>query len=181
MIKFSVTRNGRLLDMCEYNWDVNTKTFSSDICGLVLDFTNINGVTFKTGYNCTFKTGSACTFKTGSACTFNTGYGCTFNTGYDCTFNTGFACKFKTGSNCTFKTGYDCTFKTGFACTFKTGDNCFVTRYDVKGVTEIPVDKTIKLNEYEIQGYTIVEEKEESTCNGKIVEIDGKKYKLTKI
>jgi len=33
----------------------------------------------------------------------------------------------------------------------------------------------------EFQGYTIVEEKEESTCNGKIVEIDGKKYQLKEI
>jgi hypothetical protein len=54
-----------------------------------------------------------------------------------------------------------------------------LTRYDVKGVTEIPVYKTIKLNGYIIAGYTIIEEKKETSCDGKIVEIDGKKYKLT--
>jgi hypothetical protein len=52
-------------------------------------------------------------------------------------------------------------------------------RWDVKGVTEIPENKTIKLNGYEIAGYTLVEEKKEIySCDGKIVEIDGKKYKL---
>jgi hypothetical protein len=53
---------------------------------------------------------------------------------------------------------------------------------DVKGVTEIPPDKKIKLNEHRIAGYTVIEEKKEiPTCNGKVVEIDGKQYKLTEI
>ena len=61
-------------------------------------------------------------------------------------------------SEVTFKTGSSCTFKTGAYCTFKTGDNCFVTRYDVKGVIEIPEKKTIKLNGYGISGYTEIKE-----------------------
>jgi len=194
---FSVTKNGIGLEENNYQWDEKTKTFSSHVYGLVLDFTNINGVTFKTGSdctfdtgsdctfdtysNCTFKTGSDCTFDTCSDCTFDTGSNCTFKTSFDCTFDTDYGCKFKTGDNCTFETGDDCTFETGDDCTFKTGENCFVTRYDVKGVTEIPVDKTIKLNGCKIQGYTIIKEKTETSCEGKIVEIDGKKYQLKEI
>jgi len=158
MIKFSITKNGIPLSKDLYTWNEETRTFSSNENELVLDFTDINDCTFKTGYNCTFNTGLNCTFNTDFDCTFKTGYNCTFNTGSDCTFNT--------GSNCTFNTDY----------------NCCLIRYDVKGVTEIPENKIIKLNDYGISGYTIIEEKKEiSSCDGKIVEIDGKKYKLTEL
>jgi hypothetical protein len=206
MTKFSVTRSGKALDPSLYTWDEKTKTFSSNENGLVLDFTGVNRVTFntgsdcifktgsdctfdtgyyctfKTGSDCTFKTGSSCTFKTGSSCTFKTSYYCTFKTGSDCTFDTGYDCTFDTGSYCTFNTSSYCTFKTDFKCTFIVRDNCFVTRFDVKGVTEIPTGKKIQLNGYEIAGYTVIEEKKEvPTCNGEVIEIDGKKYKLTEI
>jgi hypothetical protein len=193
MIRFSVTKNGMPLSKKLYTWDEKTKTFSSKEDGLILDFTGINRVTFNTDSDCTFKTGFDCTFNTGSSCAFNTSFGCTFNTGYSCTFNTSFECTFKTGSDCTFNTGNYCTFNTSSYCTFITGpycifevgENCFVRRPDVKGVkgvTEIPTGKKIKLNGYEIAGYTVIEEKKEiPTCNGKVVEIDGKKYKLTEI
>jgi hypothetical protein len=182
MTKFSVTKNGRPLSKKLYTWDENTKTFSTKEEGLFLDFTGVNKVTFNTGHSCTFKTGSYCTFDTGSYCTFNTGSCCTFHAYSDCTFNTGYDCTFKTNYDCTFKTGFSCTFKTGFNCTFEVGENCSLIRYDVKGVTEIPTGKKIQLNDYGISGYTIIEEKKEvPTCNGKVVEIDGKQYKLTEI
>jgi hypothetical protein len=166
MTNFSVTIKGKVLDPGFYNWDEKTKTFSSDVDGLVLDFTDIDGVTFNTGSFCTFITGSRCTFKTSSNCTFDTGNYCTFKTSSNCTFDTGHYCPFNTGSDCTFKTGYSCTFKTGSDCTFKTGsscifevgDNCSLIRYDVKGVTEIPTGKKIKLNGHGIAG---IEEKKE--------------------
>jgi hypothetical protein len=108
-----------------------------------------------------------------------------FSDGSYCTFKTGSYCTFDTGSYCTFKTGSYCTFKTGHNCTFKTGDNCFVTRWDVKGCDEIPINKTIKLNGDRIKGYTVVaevkEEVKEITCDGKIVEVDGNKYRLVKV
>jgi hypothetical protein len=190
MPTFSVTKCGIPLDPSLYTWDEKTKTFSSKEYGLVLDFAGITGVTFNTGYNCTFYTGNSCTFKTGSSCTFNAGSNCAFKTGADCTFDTGYRCTFITGHSCTFKTGHDCAFKTSSHCTFKTsskctfevGENCCLIRYDVKGVTEIPTGKKIQLNDYGISGYTIVEEKKEvPTCNGKVVEIDEKKYKLVEV
>jgi hypothetical protein len=117
-----------------------------------------------------------------SDCTFNTGSSCTFLTGSECTFNTGSHCTFNTGSSCTFLTSSHCTFKTGSKCIFEVGENCSLIRYDVKGVTEIPTGKKIKLNGPKIAGYTVIEEKKEiPTCNGKVVEIEGKKYQLTEI
>jgi hypothetical protein len=162
MTTFSVTKNGNVLDPSLYNWDEKTKTFSTDVDGLVLDFAGVHRVTFNTGYSCTFKTGAYCTFNTASSCSFNTGHSCIFKTGYDCTFNTNLKCTFKTGSECVFNTGSvcifntgsDCIFKTGSDCIFEVGDNCSLIRYDVKGMTEIPVNKKIKLNGCGIAGYT---------------------------
>jgi hypothetical protein len=195
MTKFSITKNGRPLSKKLYNWDEKTKTFSTDVDGLALDFTGVSGVTFNIGYNCTFKTDSYCIFKTesycifktesdctfitGSYCTFDTGSYCTFKTDSDCTFNTGSYCTFDTNFRCTFNTGYSCAFKTNDSCTFKVEENCCLIRYDVEGVTKIPTGKKIQLNGYETAGYTVIKEKKEvPTCNGKVVEIDGKKYKL---
>ena len=105
-----------------------------------------------------------------------------FGDEYCITFKTGSDCTFKTGYNCTFKTGYNCTFNTYYNCTFKTGDNCFVIRYDVNGVIEIPENKTIKLNEYKIAGYTIVEPPIETVelTVADIEKLVGKRVKIIK-
>jgi hypothetical protein len=173
---FSITKNGIELDKNKYNWNEETRTLSTTENYLVLDFSAYFGVTFKTGHSCIFKTGDACIFDTGNYCTFKTGHYCTFNTGAYCTFNT--------GSNCTFTTGHSCTFTTGSNCTFTTGSFCVAIRYDVKGITEIPKDITIKFNSHGVSGYTEVQEdksKPSNPCNGKVVEVDGKKYKLQEI
>ena len=75
-MNFSVTQNGKELDKSKYTWDEKTKTFSTNESNLTLDFSNLNSVTFNTGYNCTFKTGSYCTFNTGHNCTFEVGEKC---------------------------------------------------------------------------------------------------------
>ena len=131
-IQKRVLQNGEQLSLDKFSWGESTKTFSSDEDNLVLDFSDLNNCTFKTGSNCTFKTGSYCTFKTSynctfktsSDCTFKTSSYCTFKTGSDCTFKTSSYCTFKTSSYCTFKTGSDCTFDTGSDCTFKTSSDC---------------------------------------------------------
>jgi hypothetical protein len=196
MFSVKFLTNGKPLSKSNYNWHEKTKTFSTNENNLVLDFSDYEGVTFKTGFSCTFHTGSSCTFdtrfhctfntgsncifKTGSLCTFHTGSHCIFHTDSRCTFHTDFRCTFDTDSRCTFVTGHDCTFVTGHDCTFKTGENCFVTRWEVNGCDKIPKGKKIKLNDYGIKGYTIVKEPNHA-CNGKVVEIEGKKYKLTEI
>ncbi len=75
-MNFSVTQNGQELSKKKYTWDESTKTFSTNENFLTLDFSQIDGVTFNTGWNCTFNTGDNCTFKTGSYCTFEVGEKC---------------------------------------------------------------------------------------------------------
>ena len=150
-----VLKDGKPLSLDLFTWDEETKTFSSKMNGLVLDFKGIS--------DCTFKTGSDCTFKTRSGCTFNTWSGCTFNTESGCTFDTWSRCTFKTWSYCTFKTGDDCTF------TCK--KQCVVIRRDVYEIIEVPVGVTIKLNGYEIKGYEELDKKYKLTFEGKEVEI----------
>ena len=176
---FSVTKNGTPLDPQLYTWDEKTKTFSTTENGLVLDFRNMGGCTFKTssgctfdtGDDCTFKTSSGCTFDTGSGCTFQTGAGCTFDTGSYCTFQTGAGCTFDTGSYCTFNTGAGCTFKTGDDCTFKTSSGCVIVRRDEFQVIQPAVGETIKLCPYCIPGYISKREDEDAFYK----EIDGKR------
>ena len=153
-----VLQNGKLLPLDKFEWDEKTNTFSSNEDNLVLDFQGIDYCTFKTGFNCTFDTGSDCTFDTGSDCTFDTGFNCTFDTGSDCTFDTGCDCIFKTGSDCTFKTEFNCTFKTGSDCTFDTEEECVIVRRDIYEVIEIPANTKIKLNEYRVKGYQIIDD-----------------------
>ena len=81
---FSVTQNGEKLSKDKYTWDEKTKTFSTTESNLVLDFSEYDGCTFKTGDECTFDTSYDCTFKTGDSCTFKTGPLCTFKTGDNC-------------------------------------------------------------------------------------------------
>ena len=67
-------------------------------------------------------------------------------------------CTFKTGFNCTFDTGSDCTFDTGCDCTFDTEEECVIVRRDIYEVIEIPANTKIKLNEYRVKGYQIIDD-----------------------
>ena len=159
---YSITKAGVCAKhLCVIDEVNNTVSTTED--GLVFDFSDRYGWSFKTGSGCTFNTGYGCTFNTGSGCTFKTGYSCTFNTGSECTFNTADGCTFKTSSECTFNTGYHCTFNTGSGCTFNTsayctfntgsectfkvGDNCSLIRYDLKGVVELMSGVTVRLTD----------------------------------
>jgi len=196
MYSFSVTKNGKELDSSLYTWDEETKTFSTKESNLVLNFNNLNEVTFNTGLRCIFNTGSYCTFNTGSECTFDTGSDCTFDTGLDCTFNTGSDCTFDTGldctfntesdctfnteSDCTFNTGSDCTFNTGSDCTFNTGSKCVIVRKDVFEVITLKEGKKIKLNGWKEKGYTEVKDTKTISIDGKDIEISLESYKAFK-
>ena len=161
MLKISVTKNGKELDKDLYSWNEETRIFSSNENGLVLDFSDIN--------NCTFKTKSYCTFKAGSGCMFNTGSNCTFTTGSYCTFDTVFGCTFDTGSDCTFKTGADCTFDTEY--------NCVVVRRDVFEVIQLLNEENhIKLNQGGIKGYEVIGEKHIITIDGKEIELSEESF-----
>ena len=163
-----VLQNGGPLDLDKFEWDENTKTFSSSEYYLVLDFSDVSYCTFDTSYNCIFDTGSDCTFKTSSNCTFNTGSDCTFDTSSDCTFNT--------SSNCIFDTSSDCTFN----CK----ENCVVVRRDVYEVIELNGLGKIKLNNWGVNGYTRIEETKIKEADDKMEEamtlLKEKGYKIIK-
>jgi hypothetical protein len=69
-----ISQFGKTLNKSKYTIDKKAKTFSTTENNLVIDASECEGWTFKTGSYCTFKTGSYCTFKTGSYCTFKTGF-----------------------------------------------------------------------------------------------------------
>ena len=52
----------------------------------------------------------------------------------------------------------DCTFNTGSNCTFNTDKNCVVVRRDIYEVIELKAGQKIKLKNYDIKGYNILEE-----------------------
>jgi len=144
---FSITQNGKPLDPSKYTWDEKTKTLSTNEKNLILDFSGYDGVTFKTG----------------SYCVFTTGWFCVFKTGENCVFKTGGVCTFKTGEKCTFDTGENCTFTTWYSCTFTTGENCVIVRRDIFEVIQPEKEKTIKLNDWGVKGYTYVNNKQKVT------------------
>ena len=94
----------------------------------------------------------------------------------DCTFKTGWCCTFKTGSYCTFDTGPGCTFDTGVGCMFDTGAQSVIVRRDVYEVIELDGTKQIKLNDYEVKGYTVINGKKKITIDGKDIEISEESF-----
>ena len=131
------------------------KEFSTEQRNLVLDFKGVCDVTFNTGDWCIFDTGDGCVFETGDRCVFNT------------------------DDNCQFKTDGGCIFYTADSCEFKTGEECVVVRRDIYEVIELPKDQRIRLKEYAIKGYEVIEEEEKK--EEEIMILNGKKYKLTEI
>lgn len=67
-IQKRVLYKGKPIPLEDFTWDEKTKTFSSNLDSLVLDFAEIDNCTFKTGSYCTFDTGSYCTFDVGERC-----------------------------------------------------------------------------------------------------------------
>jgi hypothetical protein len=55
-----------------------------------------------------------------------------------------------------FKGIDDCTFKTWFDCTFKTGSGCVVVRRDIYEVIELKENQKIKLHDYSVKGFDIL-------------------------
>lgn len=140
-MNFSITKNGKTLDPNLYNWDGNTRFLSTKESDLVLDFSDIDGCTFKTSDNCIFKTAYNCNFNTGSNCIFNTGDDCTFKTEDDCTFNV--------GNNCTFNTMNDCTFKTEDNCTLNIWSSYINIKHGKKCIAIIRTGINMKIIDFD--------------------------------
>ena len=78
-----VSNNGKIVSTELYDWNENTKTFSTNLSELVLDFGEINGVTIKCGCSCTIKCGSDCTIRTYWDTEIVAGKNCILNYIYD--------------------------------------------------------------------------------------------------
>ena len=125
-MQITVSKNGQIVDSGKYDWNTNTKTFSTNEDGLVLDFGELENVTIKCGYSCTINSGSHCTINSGSHCTINSGYDCTINSGSYCTINCGNSCTINSGYNCTINCGYSCTIRTYWDTEIIAGKNCIL-------------------------------------------------------
>lgn len=75
-LNYSLTQHGKLLEESKYTLDKESKVFSSNEDGLVLDFKEYSGWTFKVKNDCFLKTGSHCTLYLRYNCTFDTGPNC---------------------------------------------------------------------------------------------------------
>ena len=78
-IKQRVSLMGKPLDELKFLWDNHAKTFSSLVDNLVLDFGDLNGITFELGAKCVVVAGDRCTFTGGADNIFNTGHSCVFD------------------------------------------------------------------------------------------------------
>ena len=103
-----VSNNGEIVSTELYDWNENTKTFSTNLSELVLDFGEINGVTIKCGHYCTINSGSFCTINSGDYCTINCGNYCTIKCGFGCTINSGDSCTIRTYWNTEIVAGKNC-------------------------------------------------------------------------
>lgn len=113
----SILYNGEDLSPDKYRWDEKSRRFSSDVDGLLIDFSRIDDCTFEIENNCILIAGRGNTIRARKKCRFETKD--------DCRFETEGGCTFRTGSNCKFDTGSDCMFTTGDSCEFDVGGRCY--------------------------------------------------------
>ena len=125
-MKIVILKNGQIVDSRKYDWNSETKTFSSEENGLVLDFGSLENVTIKVRNSCTINSGDSCTINSGFGCTINSGFGCTIKCGSYCTINSGSSCTINSGSSCTIKCGYSCTIRTYWYTEIVAGKNCIL-------------------------------------------------------
>ena len=169
MKNYKITEGGRVADSSKYTFYNNDTTLHVNDAGLILDFSNVDKMSFTGQYN------YGCFFKAGHYCTFNTQQSCIFNTYSNCTFNTIHDCIFKTLDNCTFNTGDNCTFMTFNSCTLTVGKNCVLLRQDTDEIINLRPYQTIKLNDRGIKGYTII------GADLETIEVNGRTYLKTDI
>ena len=125
-MKIVVLKNGKIVSSELYDWNENTKTFSTNSSGLVLDFGELTGVTIKCGNFCTINSSDFCTIKCGDSCTINCGSYCTIDCGYSCTIKCGYYCTINSGDSCTINSGDSCTIRTYWNTEIVAGKNCIL-------------------------------------------------------
>lgn len=111
-----VSQYGKPLPLELFTWDETNRTFPSNEGDLVIDFTDVDGTTFRVGNFCHISAWHENKIYAGGNCTFWTGEFNEFHTGSYCTFNVHNKCKFYTGSFCTFNITDNCRIKTSGKC-----------------------------------------------------------------
>jgi hypothetical protein len=95
-----VLKNGRPLPLYYFEWDEETKTFSSRIGGLVIDFTKVNSCSFDISSRCFVKTGNMCKIDSADDCVLDTEHECILDVGNYCTLDVGTSCTLCVGEAC---------------------------------------------------------------------------------
>lgn len=80
-VQSRVLQNGKPLALDKFIWNADTRTFSSQENGLVIDFAGINNCILNMGSNCSVETGNNCSCTTGPDCSLSTGWHCTVDAG----------------------------------------------------------------------------------------------------
>lgn len=142
--------DGSVIDLDDFMWDESTQTFSSDECGLVLDFEDI--------HNCKFIIRSDCKLRAGSNCLIDSLYNCVLETGDRCTFDVGDDCEVKAGKNCVV----------------------VAKVYEEIKVIRPPEGKRIGIDGSPGLGYEVIDNPHMITIEGKEVEVDEELYRSLK-
>jgi len=155
-IQQRVLKNGSPIPLDSFSWDETTRTFSSNIKGLVIDFGDFDDCTINAVWGCTINAGSGCTINAGSNCTINAVWSCTIHAGSYSTINTGSHSTINTGSYCTIKAGSGCTIDLGNDCTIKAeGERIAIVNRNVFEVIQPSKGDIIQICPSDIPGHLV--------------------------
>jgi len=132
--------------MSDFTWDKDTRTFTSGLYNLDINFHGVDNCVISVIANCFITVGWSSTIQAGRTCKIVTGGGCTIDT----------------GPGCSIETGDRCTIRTDEECVIEPGEKCVVVRRDTDEMIETEADVKIKLNEFGEKGFSVVSDDDDS-------------------
>jgi len=145
-VRKRVLKDGKPLALKLFSWDEDTRTFSSTISGLVIDFSDCDNCAITAWNNSTITAGDNGTITTGDNCAITAGSGCTITTWNNSTITAGSGCTITAGdngtitarnygriaawNNCAITALRGCTITARSGCTITTQDNYTITIRD---------------------------------------------------
>lgn len=130
-IQKRVTRKGEPIPLKDFKWDEKTKTFSSELDRLSIDFSDV--------HNCVLNVRNHNTIKAYYSVTINAGYHNVIDAGHCATINTWHSTTIKTGDYSIINTGDQATIKAGDFNTINVGDSSTI---------DVGYSATIKAEDY---------------------------------
>ena len=153
-IQQRVLKNGKPLSLNKFCWDGNSKTFSSNEDGLVVDFANMDYATIKCGHSPTINCGNFATIDCWDSATINCWDSATINCRDYATIDCGYSATIKCGYSATIKCGNSATINCGNSATINCGGSkCVIIRRDNFEVIKPLSGDVIQTCPYQIQGY----------------------------